>query len=133
MKHYLLLFLTVISLFACNNDDGDNYHFSYVPVVSADVPDAFIYHETYTINVTYELPNGCHSLYNYDYIYDEDSRIIYPISIVNDEDACTEPLIQGEFSIDVHALQTEPYIFKFWQGKNEEGEDQFLIIEVPVT
>ena len=46
MKHYLLLFLTVISLFACNNDDGDNYHFSYVPVVSADVPDAFIYHET---------------------------------------------------------------------------------------
>lgn len=132
MKHYLLLFLTAISLFACD-DDEENFHFEYVTVVTADVPDEFIFHETYTINVTYQLPNGCHSLYNYDYIYNDDERLIYPISIVNDEDACTEALEQGEFSIEVHALQTEPYIFKFWQGENEEGEDQYLTIEVPVN
>ena len=133
MKHYLLLFLTIISLFACSDDDDENYHFEYIPVVSVDVPDEFTHHEVYDINITYELPNGCHSLYSYDYIYDEDSREIYPISIVNDEGACTEALIQGEFSIEVHALQEEPYIFKFWQGEDENGEDQYLIIEVPVV
>jgi hypothetical protein len=36
------------------------------------------------------------------------------------------------FSIPVKALQQEPYIFKFYQGEDADGQDMFLTIEVPV-
>lgn len=132
MKHYLLLFLTVIVLFSCSDDDDENYHFEYVPVVSAEVPEEFVQGETHLIKVTAELPSSCYSLYHYDYIYDDTARLIYPIAIVNDDDACTLAVSEVTFTIPVEALQEEPYIFKFWQGEDDQGEDQYLIIEVPV-
>lgn len=136
MKHYLLLFLTVISLFACNDDDDYNehaYHLEYVSVKDHDVPDEFNYGETYLIDVTIELQNSCHFYYNqYEYIYEGTSRLIYPIVHIDDDVACTPNITETTFSIPVQALQNEPYIFKFYQGEDAEGEDIFLTVEVPV-
>ncbi len=133
MKRYLLLFFTAITLFSCSNDDDGNYHFEYVPVLSADVPEEFTYGHSYLLTVKYELPNNCYSYYHYDYIYHDTSRIIAPIAIVNDDvDTCGDIITEGEFIIRVQALQSEPYIFKFWQGEDEQGEPIYLVIEVPV-
>ena len=133
MKQYLILFFAVITFAGCSsNDDDDNYHFEYVPVLSADVPVEFVYGETYRLNVIYEMPNSCYSFYHYDYIYDGASRIIATIAIVNDDEACTQATYEGSFFILVQALQYEPYIFNFWQGDDEDGEPIYLTFEVPV-
>jgi len=132
MKNYLILLLTIVTFISCNNNDDDNYHFEYVPVVSADVPEEFIYGRTYPITVEYEMPNNCYSYYHYEYIYDDTSRIIIPIAIVSDSENCNDEPYQHTFIISVEALQTEPYIFKFWQGDDVDGNPIYLIIEVPV-
>jgi len=133
MKKYLILFITVFTLIGCSSDDEDNYHLEYVPVLSAEVPNEFIYEQSYELVITYELPNNCYSYYHFDYIYDGNSRIIKPIAIVNEDIVCSQSTIGGEFSIFVEALQTEPYIFKFWQGEDDQGEPIYLTIEVPVN
>jgi len=133
MKQYLFVFFAVITLAGCSsNDDDDNYHFEYVPVLSADVPAEFVYGQTYRLIVTYGMPNNCYSFYHYDYIYEGASRMIAPIAIVNDDEVCTQVPYEGSFFVFVKALQYEPYIFNFWQGEDVNGEPIYLTIEVPI-
>ena len=83
--------------------------------------------------MTIELPNSCYFYYNqYDYFYEGTSRLIYPIVHVDDGIPCTPSITETTFSIPVQALQSEPYIFKFYQGEDADGEHMFLTIEVPV-
>ena len=134
---YLLLMIVAfaVSVSSCNDDDDNyhDYHLEYVNVTSADLPDAFVYGQTYRINFTAELPNSCYFNYNqYDYIYEGTARLIYPIAHVDDGVPCTLNIRETTYSIPVQALQSEPYIFKFYQGEDADGQDMFLIIEVPV-
>lgn len=132
MKNYVILLLAVLTFISCSDDDDDEYHFEYVPVLSADVPEEFEFGKTYQLRVQYELPNSCYYYYSFDYIYDGASRIIAPIALVNDTDVCEEVTSEGEFILFVTASQSEPYLFQFWQGEDEDGEPIYLEIEVPV-
>ncbi len=136
MKHFITLFLFALLIVGCNNDDDNNYHdyhLEYIGVVSAELPDEFTYGHTYEINVTIELPNSCYYHYGqYDYFYEGTTRLIYPIVHIDDDVSCTQNITETTFSIPVHALQYEPYIFKFYQGEDANGEDMYLTIEVPV-
>jgi hypothetical protein len=129
----IALTLTVTS---CSDDDDVNdhdYHLEYIGTISADLPEEFIYGQTYRINVTIELPNSCYYFYNqYDYFYEGTSRLIYPIAHIDDGVPCTLNITETTFSIPVQALQNETYIFKFYQGEDADGQDMFLTIEVPV-
>ena len=134
---YLLIMIVALSvtLSSCSDDDDyHDYHLEYVGTKSADVPDEFIYGQTYRINVTIELPNSCYFYYNqYEYFYEGTSRLIYPIAHVDDGVPCTPNITETTFSIPVQVLQEEPYIFKFYQGEDADGQDIFLTIEVPVV
>jgi len=136
MKHFIPLFLVIFLIVGCSSDDDNNYHeyhLEYTSVISAELPDEFIYGRTHLIDVTIELSNSCYFYYNqYDYFYEGTSRLIYPIVHVDDDVPCTPNITETTFSIPVQALQSEPYIFKFYQGEDADGEDMFLIVEVPV-
>lgn len=120
-------------LSACTSNNNDvNYHFEYVPITNVNVPNQFVFGQTYPITITYELPNSCYSFYNNDYIYNGTSRIIGTIAIVDDGATCTQTTVQGEYVINVQARQMETYTFKFWKGKDAQGVDQYLIVNVPV-
>lgn len=136
MKYLLIAFIAFgLTLTSCSDDDDSHsYHYEYVNVTSADVPDEFIYGQTYRINMTVELPNSCYYFYNqYDYFYEGTSRLIYPIAHVDDDVSCTLNIREVNFTIPVQALQEETYIFKFYQGQDDDGQDTFLTIEVPVV
>jgi len=138
LKYLLILTVALaLTVTSCSNDDDNNYHdyhLEYIGVVSADLPDEFIYGQTYRINVTIELPNSCYYFYNqYDYFYEGTSRLIYPIAHIDDNVPCTPNITETTFSIPVQVLQNETYIFKFYQGKDTDGQDMFLTIEVPVV
>jgi hypothetical protein len=134
---FMSIFIMLIIFSGCNDDDEYNdhdYHLEYIGVIDADVPVEFNYGSTYRIDVTIELPNSCYYFYNqYEYFYEGTSRLIYPIAHIDDGVACTPDIRTTTFSIPVQALQTEPYIFKFYQGEDANGQDIFLTIEVPVV
>ena len=134
MKKALLILIIIISISSCSpsSDDDISHHFEYVPITNVDIPSEFTLGETYQINVSYILPNGCYSFYNYDYVYENTSRLIGTIAIVNDDITCTQATIEGEYIINVEARQNDTYIFMFWEGRDNQGIDQYLIIEVPV-
>lgn len=134
MKRYIIILLTIISFSACSlsGDDDVNHHFEYVPITEVDVPSEFILGERYQILVKYSLPNDCYGFYSCDYIYESYSRMVTIIAAVNDDTVCTQTTIEGEYIIDIEVVQSEPYIFKFWQGIDNQGNSEYLIVEVPV-
>ena len=136
VKYLLIMIVTLtFTVTSCSDDDVNDheYHLEYIGTVSADLPEEFIYGQTYRINVTIELPNSCYYFYNqFDYFYEGTSRLIYPIAHVDDGVPCAEITTEVTFSIPVQALQNETYIFKFYQGEDADGQDMFLNIEVPV-
>jgi hypothetical protein len=128
MKRIVIVLFSVILLSCSPNADSPvNHHFEYVPVVSVEAPNEFILGQVHQIKVKYALPNSCYGYYSYDYIYQNESREVSTIALVNDEIACTQAIIEGEYTINVEAQQHEAYTFKFWQG---EGE--FLTVIIPV-
>lgn len=131
----LLIMITALTVTACSNDDNDvhDYHIEYVNVVDAEVPDEFVFGHTYKIKATIELPNGCYYYYDQlNYVYEGASRLIYPIAHVDDGVNCIQNIREVTFTIPVTVRQDEPYLFKFYQGEDEDGASKFLTIEVPV-
>lgn len=123
-------------LTSCSIDDGTNYDFylEVVPIDSVEMPEYFLQGEIYQINITYTQPNSCYYFNDFIYEIDGQHRTIAVVNTVyNIDDAtCAENPEEVTVHFDFKVMSTETYIFKFYQGQDDEGEDQYYIVEVPV-
>lgn len=130
----LLVLCSILLLASCSiNDDGANYSFEVLPVESVEIPDEFELGETYPITVSYFKPSTCHSFKEFYYLKENNERTVAAINYVYEDNDCTDledTLVEATFNFIV--TSNGSYIFKFWQGEDTDGEDQYLIIEVPV-
>ena len=137
MKKVLILLLSLVAL-SCSLDDEnnviENYHVEILPIESAIVPESFNYGEEHEITVTYLRPNSCHAFNDFYYVKDNNERTVAIMSTVLDNNQnCLELNDEQQRTFTLEATQTENYVFKFWQGENDSGNDTYLIIEVPVN
>lgn len=135
MKRLIIISLSLILFASCSLDDnGYDYNLEILPVESVDMPETFTYGETYPITVSYLRPSTCHSFKEFYYLKNDNERIVavinYDVVAHNCEDL-TDELVEATFNFIV--TRTDSYVFKFWQGVDENDEDQYLTIEVPVT
>ncbi|MDA0177854.1 hypothetical protein OOZ35_10160 [Mesoflavibacter profundi] len=137
MKKVLTLLLSLVAL-SCSLDDEnnviENYHVEILPIESAIVPESFNYGEEHEITVTYLRPNSCHAFNDFYYVKDNNERTVAIMSTVLDNNQnCLELNDEQQRTFTLEATQTENYVFKFWQGEDDSGNDTYLIIEVPVN
>jgi len=136
----LLLLLSIILFFSCSmddsasNDESTNYSFEFLSIESVKgVPDAFILGEKYPMEISYFRPSTCHDFKEFYFLKEDNVYTIAPINYVFENDTCEtleDSLIDVSYSFLVE--ENELHIFKFWQGLDENDEDQFLIVEIPV-
>jgi len=134
-KKSLIITIVIFTLFSCSiDDDSSNLSIETLPIKEAIVPTEFIFGESYTLKVIYDLPSGCHSFYDLFYQYEGTARIVAINSIVdNNQTGCTLALIEKEYTFIVNVRQQEDYTFKFWKGTDGNGDDIFEEIVVPVS
>lgn len=135
---HFLLFAIVLLFGACSfDDDGVNFHYVPLEIVNADLPESFDFGRTYTISVDIFRPDDCTLTDTFDvrrFATDSTNvRTVTAIGILLDKDDCTpvDQEIQDSFEFDVR--YTNPYIFRFYSGKDENGDSQFIEMEVPVN
>ncbi|WP_372754787.1 hypothetical protein [Mariniflexile sp.] len=136
MKKLIALGLALIFATSCSldNDNSVNYSFEVLPIESVDIPTEFTLGETYPITVTYLKPTACHYFKEFYYHKNLNERTVAPITIVYDNDNCeTLENVSEEATFNFIVTSNGSYIFKFWQGEDDNGEDQYLTIEVPVV
>ena len=133
MKKLVLLLSLLFAFNSCSTDDGDNFRFELLPVESVEIPNEFTLGETYEITIRYYRPSTYHAFNSFYYEKNLNTRTIAVESIVFEQDGC-EALesVLVEKKLNFHVTNNGSYIFKFWQGANEYGEDVFLEYEIPV-
>ena len=139
MKKLAFLFLISIIIFSCSvsNDDGDNgldgVTFEFLPIENVELPESFVLNETYQIAVTYFRPSSCHSFNDFYYQSNDNERTIAVINQVINNSSCedfTDNLVEVSFNFVAKFRQT--YVFKIWKGLDENENDLYYIVEVPV-
>ena len=128
--------VVISTLTSCSlDDDAPSFHFEIMPIESVEVPEEFLFGETYEIFMDYIKPTGCHVFNNSLYEINEQERTVVIVNTVYTDNVCVEDpeTVTVSFQFTVTSLET--HVFKFFQGENEalNGADQYLIIEVPVV
>ncbi|APY08531.1 hypothetical protein BWZ20_09560 [Winogradskyella sp. J14-2] len=131
---YLLLVLVVGLSTSCNVDNEDPVvRTEFMPIINVAVPDHFVQGETYEVLMSYLKPSSCYVFNNIIFDIEGHERTVSILNTVYQNDNCT---IQDELttvSFDLTVSGDEIYLFKFYQGKDEFGIDQYHLVEVPVV
>ncbi|NER09862.1 hypothetical protein SAMN06265375_101618 [Muriicola jejuensis] len=131
----LLLCFVVFGLSSCKlEDDRVNFRFVPLQILSADVPEAFELNETYEIRVRYLRPSACVFFEGFD-ITKEGVTTRNVVAIGTDfyDEVCTQAVEEQEASFNFICLYEDTYLFRFWTGEDENGNQQYLEVEVPVN
>jgi hypothetical protein len=61
MKRFIGLFMLSLILTSCELDNNvPNFNFEIIAIDSVDMPESFVYGETYDISITYTSPGSCY-------------------------------------------------------------------------
>lgn len=132
IKRIIFVIFAVIFFVSCSDDDGSDYHYELLAAEDVLVPEEFVFGQVYDLTVKYIAPDNCYINSDILYEYDQDARNIAVISLVVEDYDCDVLDLEQVLTFKVHALQSNPYTFRFWQGDDENGEPIYLIVEVPV-
>lgn len=136
MKKILLLLVLITTFTGCSvdNDANDTYTFHVLPIESYEIPTTFTLGETYEIKLKYQKPTACHIYQGIYYTKDLNTRTVAVQTAVNDNEVCTADVpAVSEASFNFIVSNTGSYIFKFYKGKDTDGENIFEEVEVQVT
>lgn len=135
MKRLIIASLSLLLFISCSVDDkSTDFDLDILPIESVDIPDSFTLGQVYPITVRYYRPSTCHAFKEFYYLKNNNERTVAVINYAFAGDSCldlTDELVEATFNFIV--TSNGSYIFKFWQGLDENDNDKFLIIEVPVT
>lgn len=130
----LLSVMSILSFTSCSLDDGVNFHFKPLQTISADLPDSFDLHQVYDIKVTFLRPDDCTLFEGFNVVRtDTTTRQVAAIGAVMEKETCLSVNQEIEDTFKFEVRYTDTYLFRFWTGDDENGEPQFLEIEVPVN
>lgn len=135
MKRILSVIIILVFFISCSVEDTlQEYTVEKMPIESVDLPQVFVYGNTYTVTITYEKPTSCHGYDGIIFSREENTRTIAIQNILVVGSNCQDLTNEfAETSFDITVEEYEPYVFKFWQGKNDDGEDIFLEYEIMVV
>lgn len=135
MKKLLLLFILGILISCDLGDDANSQNFTseFLPIQSVDIPSEFVFGEDYDITVNYTRPSSCYEFQRF--IFQPNGPTSRTVAVVDTrrfDDSCEQ--IPNNVSVTFNFLVTnmETHVFQFYQG-TIAGEDQYLIVEVPVV
>ncbi|WP_103863826.1 MULTISPECIES: hypothetical protein [Aquimarina] len=132
LKTVLAFFLIIIFTGCLDDDNETTFFYELTPIEKVDIPDEFTRGETVKITTTYIRPSNCHAFYDYRYSIVGNERTVTAINVYIDEGNCTEKTELVSESFNFLVGEEDSYIFRFWQGRDENDDNQFLTIEVPV-
>ena len=136
MKKLFLLSVLICSVMSCDvgGDDSLNYYYETLPIESVNMPDEFTFGYTYEIEMTYLRPTDCHQFNDFYYLSDESQRTIAIITTVFTDLTCTPfdyELEEVSFNFQVNSHDS--YTFRFWLGEDDNGNDTYHVVEIPVV
>jgi hypothetical protein len=131
---YLIPVLFIL-LASCSADDGpvaDPLEYEKVAILSTNLPAELTEGQKINLRLTYERPTSCHRLSSIEYEELKGALYFTIVTSYPKAEDCENEDLTGSTSFEFTPEPVDFYIFKFWQGENEQGEDMYLTVQVPV-
>ena len=135
MKKILSLLALFFLFNACSPGDDTHYLFKLMPIQSVDIPAQFTLGHTYPITLHYTQPTSCYSFSTLYYDKDLNIRTIAVENAVAQTSNCqvlSATNGANSYTFNFYVTSNGSYIFKFYQGKDAQGNNIFLQYEVLV-
>ncbi len=129
------LSLVVLTNSSCLKDDGPEYTFAPLLIKSVDLPESFNLNETYRVSVTYDKPKTCTEFWDFSFTRNElTTRTVAVIGTEPlDVNTCTEAVTEETKTFNFKVIYNQTYQFKFYSGRDEDGNATFIEMEVPIA
>ena len=130
-KNFCFLII-LLSFINCSSDE-ENIRFEILPFESISFPESFVQGETYDIVYTYKIPTTCHAHDGIIFNRQNETRILHVQNVVQLRGDCVNldnQIVERTFKLQ--ALQDQAYIFKYYLGKDSDGDLMYEEVLVPV-
>lgn len=128
-------FLLLVTFGACSLDDnGANFHYEPLMITEVELPESFDLYGIYDIKVSVLRPDDCTLMEGFDVTKSAlTTRNVVAIGAILDQDECTQLDQEVQDSFKFEVLYTDPYLFRFYTGEDENGDPIYIEVEVPVN
>jgi hypothetical protein len=134
MKKITLIFVALLMLYSCTVEDNrPKYHYEILPIESYTVPESFVLGATYPIKMKYKKGTNCHQFQGFYYEKNLNIRTVAVQTLVSENTTCAADTASVEVSFNFYVTSNGSYIFKFFKGVDEAGNDLFHEVEIPVN
>jgi hypothetical protein len=134
MKKLFILVLTAIAFASCDmSGSEDNTQFVLGPVEDVTMPSSFKVDSVSEIMVRYKRPNDAHIFQGFYYEAVNFNRVVAIQYAKLDQ---SDPAVDNEIyevPLRFKPMQPGTYVFKFWDGLNQDETDHFFVAEAVVN
>jgi|SRR5690606_35194905 len=133
LKWLVGLFLIGILAVSCLDDEPVvNVSYQYRPIDSIQIDSVYSVFQVTEIKTFYSTSNTCQEFFNYDYTALGNERTVAIIAAEVEEPNCTDITEIESFTLKFRPERPGTYSFRFWNGKDENGQDKFIIREIEI-
>lgn len=127
----LIAFALVVS--GCDLDTEENFYFNALEITEAKVPENFVLNQTHSIDVSFKIPDNCTFFRGFD-PNEEEAAVwnVVAVGSVQTKDNCTATNKVMSSALNITVLLEQPYKLRFYTGKDQDGNAQYLEYEIPV-
>lgn len=131
MRKILTLIGIILLTISCSTDTNEpTIHYELVPIQNIVIGDDLYLGEDNIITVQYARPTTCHGFNGFLYEKDEFTRTVAVQNYVVETEGCQTLTNEvKEETFNFQPTTTGTYTFKFWQGKDANGNNIFLEIQ----
>ncbi|SMC61173.1 hypothetical protein SAMN06296427_104248 [Moheibacter sediminis] len=133
LKWLVGLFLIGICMVSCLDDEPVmNVTYQYRPIDSIQIDSIYPARQVTEIKTFFTTTNGCQQFFDYDYTILGNERTVSVITSEIQDGGCTEITESKSFVLKFNPASSGTYTFRFWNGKDADGQDTFIIREIVV-
>lgn len=134
MKKIATLIGIFLLMISCSTESNETkIHFELLPIETVEIPSEFQVNTENDIVINFLRPTDCHGFDGFYYEKDGFTRTVAIQSFVverNDCVALTNEVLKQ--TLKFRPTQVGTYLFKFWKGKDANGDNIFEEISVDV-
>lgn len=134
LKWMVGLFLIGITAVSCLDDEPVmNVTYSYRPIDSVQIDSIYPARQVTDIKTFFTTTNGCQQFFDYEYTAVGNERTVSVVTSQIEGSGCTDVVETESYTLQFKPEQSGTYTFRFWNGKDAEGQDVFIIREIVVA
>lgn len=120
---------------SCLDDEPvETYVYKYSAIDSIAIDTIMPVNKVTKIHTYFKTDKSCQYFYNYDYNIVGNERTVAVILAEDDDSSkCNDIIANHERTLNFLPERPGDYTFRFWNGKDNNGNDKFIITKVTIT